>query len=146
MYTDVMTEIARFKAGRIHVARAGLATQARLCVDMLQQGRGMAWVVKNRDELLTARALMRLFSPELSSGDFLPDALDKAAGRLCRRFLLARPTVRLDGTLVRSVRIAQRAGQRLILTADNLLPKLVPLDFFENREVTSCGVKTFRWI
>ncbi|MFQ9491695.1 MAG: hypothetical protein ACLR0N_12795 [Bilophila wadsworthia] len=77
MYTDVMTEIARFKAGRIHVARAGLATQARLCVDMLQQGRGMAWVVKNRDELLTARALMRLFSPELSSGDFLPDALDK---------------------------------------------------------------------
>lgn len=94
MYTDVMTEIARFKAGRIHVARAGLATQARLCVDMLQQGRGMAWVVKNRDELLTARALMRLFSPELSSGDFLPDALVKAAGRLCRRFLLARPTVR----------------------------------------------------
>ena len=63
MYTDVITEIARFKAGRIHVARAGLATQARLCVDMLQQGRGMAWVVKNRDELLTARALMRLFSP-----------------------------------------------------------------------------------
>lgn len=28
VYTDVMTEIARFKAGRIHVARAGLATQA----------------------------------------------------------------------------------------------------------------------
>ena len=41
MYTDVMTEIARLKAGRIHVARAGLATQARLCVDMLQQGRGL---------------------------------------------------------------------------------------------------------
>ena len=87
MYTDVMTEIARFKAGRIHVARAGLATQARLCVDMLQQGRGMAWVVKNRDELLTARALMRLFSPELSSGDFLPDALVKGGWT-------ARPTVR----------------------------------------------------
>ncbi|MFR0876092.1 MAG: hypothetical protein ACLSHC_17025 [Bilophila wadsworthia] len=31
-----------------------------------------------------------------------------------------------------------RSGQAkgLILTADNLLPKLVPLDFFENREVT----------
>ena len=94
MYTDVMTEIARFKAGRIHVARAGLATQARLCVDMLQQGRGMAWVVKNRDELLTARALMRLFSPELSSGDFLPDALDKGGWTSLPPFLLARPTVR----------------------------------------------------
>ena len=101
MYTDVMTEIARFKAGRIHVARAGLATQARLCVDMLQQGRGMAWVVKNRDELLTARALMRLFSPELSSSDFLPDACDKGGW-----------TSLPDGTLVRPVRIAQRAGQR----------------------------------
>ena len=33
---------------------------------------------------------------------------------------------------------ALRSGQAkgLILTADNLLPKLVPLDFFENREVT----------
>ena len=58
MYTDVMTEIARFKAGRIHVARAGLATQARLCVDMLQQGRGMAWVVKNRDELLDRKSVV----------------------------------------------------------------------------------------
>ncbi|MFQ8890044.1 MAG: hypothetical protein ACLR7Z_18475 [Bilophila wadsworthia] len=114
----------------------GLATQARLCVDMLQQGRGMAWVVKNRDELLTARALMRL-SPELSSGDFLPDAFDKAAGRLCRRFLLARPTVR-GWTERLSALYALRSGQAkgLLLTADNLLPKLVPLDFFENREVT----------
>ena len=46
MYTDVVAEIARLKDGRIHVARAGLVTQARLCVDMFQQGRGVAWVVK----------------------------------------------------------------------------------------------------
>ena len=94
MYTDVIAEIAHLKDGRIHVARAGLVTQARLCVDMFQQGRGVAWVVKNRDELLTARALIRLFSPELSSGDFLPDAFIKVVGRHYRRFLLARSTVR----------------------------------------------------
>lgn len=137
MYTDVMTEIARFKAGRIHVARAGLATQARLCVDMLQQGRGMAWVVKNRDELLTARALMRLFSPELSSGDFLPDALDKGGWTSLPPFS-PRSANREGWTERLSALYALRSGQAkgLILTADNLLPKLVPLDFFENREVT----------
>ena len=137
MYTDVMTEIARFKAGRIHVARAGLATQARLCVDMLQQGRGMAWVVKNRDEFLTARALMRLFSPELSSSDFLPDACDKGGWTSLPPFS-PRSANREGWTERLSALYALRSGQAkgLILTADNLLPKLVPLDFFENREVT----------
>ena len=91
MYTDVIAEIAHLKDGRIHVARAGLVTQARLCVDMFQQGRGVAWVVKNRDELLTARALIRLFSP---AGTFCRMPFIKVVGRHYRRFLLARSTVR----------------------------------------------------
>lgn len=72
-----------------------------------------------------------------SSGDFLPDAFDKGGWTSLPPFS-PRSANREGWTERLSALYALRSGQAkgLILTADNLLPKLVPLDFFENREVT----------
>ncbi len=133
MYADVIEELARLKTGRVDMARAGLATQARLCVDMLRQGRCVAWVVRNRDELLTARALMTLFSPEFSCDD----AQSKAAPWTFLPPFSPRSASREGWTERLAALYALQNGQArgVLLTADNLLPKLVPLDFFEGREL-----------
>lgn len=121
----------------MELSRAGLATAARLGVDLLEQGRGVALIVRNRDELLTARALTTLFTPQLSSGQepeageqprspwtALPPCTARSASRegwarrLAALYALRRGTAR--GT---------------ILTADNLLFRFVPLHFFEGREL-----------
>ena len=117
------------------MARAGLATQARLCADMLRQGRGVAWVVGNRDELLTARALMTLFSPDLSCDDAQP--AEKATPWTFLPPFSPRSASREGWTERLAALYALRSGQArgVLLTADNLLPKLVPLDFFEGREL-----------
>lgn len=133
MYADVIEELTRLKTGRVDMARAGLATQARLCVDMLRQGRCVAWVVRNRDELLTARALMTLFSPEFSCDD----AQSKAAPWTFLPPFSPRSANREGWTERLAALYALQNGQArcVLLTADNLLPKLVPLDFFEGREL-----------
>ena len=133
MYADVIEELTRLKTGRVDMARAGLATQARLCVDMLRQGRCVAWVVRNRDELLTARALMTLFSPEFSCDD----AQSKAAPWTFLPPFSPRSASREGWTERLAALYALQNGQArgVLLTADNLLPKLVPLDFFEGREL-----------
>lgn len=135
MYADVIRELVRLKTGRVDMARAGLATQARLCADMLRQGRGVAWVVGNRDELLTARALMTLFSPDLSCDDAQP--AEKATPWTFLPPFSPRSASREGWTERLAALYALRSGQArgVLLTADNLLPKLVPLDFFEGREL-----------
>lgn len=111
--------------------------QARLCMDMSQQGRGMAWIVENRDELPAARTLMRLSSPKLSNGDFLPDAFSRDSWTSLSPFF-PRSANREGWTERPSALYALHGGQAkgFLLTIDNLLPKLMPLDFFKNREAT----------
>lgn len=136
VYKDVLASLAQGLAEEVVVSRAGLATQARIGADMLRQGRSVAWVVKNREELLTAQGLIALFSPDCSSTDpgngepyaspwaVLPPFSPRAATR--------------EGWAERLAALyALRSGRAkaLLLTADSLLPRLVPLDFFDDQEL-----------
>ena len=135
LYDELLTRLSRCRNERVELARAGLATLARIGVDLLEQGRGVAFVVPDREHLLAARALMTLFTPGLSANEkslerdeslwvSLPPFTARSAGR--------------EGWAERLAALhALRQGRArgLILTADNLIPKWVPLDFFEGQEL-----------
>ena len=133
-YSDAIESLAHLSRGRQLLGRAGLATQARICIDMLGQGRSVAWVVRDRDELIASTAFIRLFSPEVSSGDSacsssgpwisLPPFPPRASNREGWSRRLAALHALCSGT-----------AKGIILTADNLLCRLVPLSFFNNREL-----------
>lgn len=81
---------------------------------------------------------MRLFSLGLSGGDFSPDTFDKGGWTSLSPF--SPHSVNREGWTERlSALYALRSRQAggLLLTIDGLLPKLMSLDFFESREVTS---------
>ncbi|MEG2005133.1 MAG: hypothetical protein RR014_03760, partial [Bilophila sp.] len=101
------------------LTRTGLATQARIGVDLLRQGRGLIWVVRDRDELVAARALMTLFSPHLSTGE--PETAARAEWVTLPPFT-ARSASREGWTERLAALYALRHGQArgVVLTADNL--------------------------
>ncbi len=124
------------------LSRGGPATTARLAVEALRGGRNVVVVTTSRDELTAMRALATLFTPELSVGraegsatperplweqpwSFLPPFNHRS---------LTRPAwAERIGALYA---LSRGAARGLIMTADNLLPKLPPLDFFTDQELT----------
>ncbi len=118
------------------MTRAGLATQARLCVKALENGRGVVWVVRDRDELLAATSLMRLFSPEMSCGDNETGGSSDCLWTTLPPFP-PRASNREGWTKRLAAVYALRHGKArgLVLTADNLPCRMVPVHFFENREL-----------
>ena len=136
MYKDVLARLAQGRAEALIVSRAGLATQARISADMLRQGRGVAWVVKNRDELLMAQGLLALFSPACSSGEAGSSEVSTSPWAVLPPFSPRAAT--REGWAERLAALyALRSGRAkaLLLTADSLLPRLVPLDFFDDQEL-----------
>lgn len=133
-YTDLIARLARCRAERVELTRTGLATQARIGVDMLRQGRGLVWVVRDRDELVAARALMTLFSPDLSTGEATTATHNEWVSFPP---FTARSASREGWTERLAALYALRHGKArgVVLTADNLIPKLVPLDFFDGQEL-----------
>ena len=134
-YDALMARLARCGEERVDLLRAGLATQARIGADLLRRGCGVAWVVRDRDELIAARSLLTLFSAELSAAERMPDFRSRPWGTLAP--FTARSASRAGWTERMAVLYALRYGQvrGLVLTADNLLPRLVPLNFFEGQEL-----------
>ncbi len=133
-YAATLKRLAQCRPERVDLAHIGAAGLARLGVDLLEQGRSVALVVGNREQLLAARALLALFTPRLSAGT----AEDSESGGWA---VLPPFTVRSssrEGWAQRlSALYALRCGrmQGVVLTADNLLPRFVPTDFFEGREL-----------
>ena len=136
-YAKLLESVLRSTQQHVQVRRGGLATSARLAVDTLAAGRGVVLVAHNREELGKLRGLISLFTPELSSGTsrvHIP--------RHERNWALMPPF---------SLRTANREGwaQRLsalyalthgrakavVLTADNLISRHVPLSFFDGCEL-----------
>lgn len=54
---------------RIYLERSGLATRCRLACEAVAQGRSVVLVVREREEGMAARALLTLFSPDMSFED-----------------------------------------------------------------------------
>ena len=57
------------KEGQIYIERSGMATRCRLAAEALAQGRTVVLVARDREEYNSARALLTLFTPDLSLAD-----------------------------------------------------------------------------
>lgn len=150
LFPEVAAKFARAGVERLVLSRSGLATLVRLGLETLARNRNVALVVRDRDEMLAARALVTLFTPDLSTatqesgrlafGDWacLPPFTARSADRagwadrmaVLHALRHGRAEFAADGTS------RLRAVRGVILTADNLLIKQVPLDFFDGRSLT----------
>ncbi|MCH5277530.1 MAG: transcription-repair coupling factor [Desulfovibrionaceae bacterium] len=142
---DSVSLLARADTGApLTVTRSGPATVARLAVDAVRAGRGAVVLVRSRDELALMRALTTLFSPELSVGQpdkGTPEALVSPVWEQSWAYLppFSHRSLSLEGWAARlAVLYALRRGvtRGLVLTADNLIPRLPPADFFSDGELT----------
>lgn len=133
------------------VSRAGSATLARLGVEAVRAGRHAAVVVRSRDALVAMRGLTTLFTPELSVGRASGQVpgLPVPGTAVPEVPLWERPWVFLPPFTSRSlsregwagrfaVLYALRTGSAkgVVLTADNLIPLLPPVDFLDGRSLT----------
>ncbi len=125
------------------ISRSGLATLAKIAVSAISDGKYIAIVVKNREEASTLKSFMTLFSPELSVGQgqnikserFIPLYFETpflSLSNFNRRSFNREGWAEKLSTLYALERGICRG---LILTADNLIPKLPPKDFFDNQEL-----------
>ncbi len=139
-YARTLERLARCRPEGIDLARIGTAGLARLGVDLLEQGRSVALVVDNREQLLAVRALLTLFTPRSVSGTDRDPAAPESGGWAVLPPFTVRSASREGWAQRLSALYALSRGRTrgLLLTADNLLPRLVPTDFFEGRELRLC--------
>ena len=135
VYDEFLGRVRRSFTDRVTLARSGVATLARLGTDLLHQGRGVAWLVPDRESLARADAFLTLFSPDAS-------AEEKAEGQRKALWVSLPPfSARSAGRAGWTERLASlyalRSGTArcVLLTPDSLLLKWPPLDFFEGQEL-----------
>ena len=148
-YSALFETLTLSRPGQHELVRSGLATLARLATDLLANGRGVALVVRDRDELMAARALMTLFSPTLSMGESTAPTSQRetvAEGALTEgesALWVSLPpftarSANREGwaeRLAALYALSHGRARGVILTADNLLARLVPLDFFAGQSL-----------
>ncbi len=132
------------------ITHAGPFTTARLATEALRAGHSVAILTQNREEMLLMKGLCALFTPELSVG---ADAKGKAPAPVWENpWVTLGPISRRADRTTASERAAwaERIGalysmgyggngqsaRGLIATADNLLLRLPPLDFFDGQSLT----------
>ena len=71
-FNDLLSFLQASKNSQITVHRGGLACRAKLACSLLQKGRSVALVARNPAERLELKALLQLFTPQLSAGDVAP--------------------------------------------------------------------------
>lgn len=120
----------------LYLKRSGMATRCRLAVAAVAEGRSAVLYVRNREEFQAARSLLQLFSPEMSVAEWpvsrplwespclsLPVALqwqDRAfwAGRMAALYALG-----------------QGKPRCVVVSAQSVLLRYMPLDFFDSRNL-----------
>lgn len=129
-YQELLAQIG--KQPTFTLSRAGVATFAKLAVELLRHGSGLgcgfALLVPDRDSLVKMRSLLTLFTPELSSGEQKRSA----------QWVVMPPFLTHSGWADRMAALyALRSGQAqgVLLTPDSLLLKWIPLTFFEKKEL-----------
>ena len=137
-FEDIVRSLIGGGGHQIRVLRAGPATRARLAVRLLNAGRNVALVTRDLAETNECRALMRLFSPELSATE------SPITQPLWEQPLLSLPEFPVGGRgrAAWSERLAalyalQRNSSRLgvLLPLSTFLPLLPPLNFFASHEL-----------
>ncbi|MCQ2444879.1 MAG: DEAD/DEAH box helicase, partial [Mailhella sp.] len=135
--------------GRAVINRAGAATVARLASDAVRAGRRAALGARSREALSVMKGLAALFTPEISVGREKARVPGAEKTAVPETPAWEKPWVFMPPLTARSLsregwaerlavlyalRTKQASG--IVLTADNLIPLLPPLDFFSGRELT----------
>lgn len=129
------------------LSRSGLATLAKISTQAIAEGKNIAIVVKNRDEATSLKALISLFTPHLSVGHVQGES-SRAQSESFVPLYYEAPFLSLAPFNKRSLTregwaerlsvlyaLSRGACRCLILTADNLIPRLPAKDFFDNQEL-----------
>ena len=142
---DISSLLARADAAApLTLSRSGPATVARLAAEAVASGRGAVVVVRSRDELALMRGLTALFTPDLSVGRADKSARPETpAGPVWDRSWAYLPpfnhrSLSLEGWAGRLAvlyGLSRGVTRGLVLTADNLIPRLPPTDFFSDGEL-----------
>ncbi len=142
-YMDIDSLFARLeKEGRVFTGRSGPATSACLAVEAVRRGRHAALAARSREELLSLRSLVELFTPELSVGK--GSSRRESGAPVWERPWLLLPSLN-ERSLDRSgwaermavlYALRHQMPQGLLFTADNMALRLPPLDYLDTRELT----------
>ena len=135
-YKECLKQLFRCQNKSIALQKAGLATQVKLSVDLIAHGAKVLLIARSRDELGTLQSLISVFTSEgghnvLKSNNIFNNTWVTLSPFTSR-------SLSKEGWAERLAALyALRYGkvQGLILTIDNLLPKEVPLDFFDNQVI-----------
>lgn len=126
------------RSGTMRLNRTGLATRCRLANQWLAEGCSVIFVVQNRDEYHHAKALLTLFCPEMSLGDIplhQPRWDHPVIGLPPKPLALGQGTPWPDH--MAALFALQRKKKRCVLLhPDNLLMRLMPVNFFDEHELT----------
>ncbi|MDL2210703.1 transcription-repair coupling factor [Desulfovibrio sp. OttesenSCG-928-O18] len=123
----------------VHISRAGMASRARLAVRFLARGRNVVIVTRDAAELNAARALIRLFTPEHSSGELSPGRAvwDEPVLALPPYSAGQKNKIHWAERMAGLYALGRRSGPVPILVpVDAFLPLLPPPDFFSRHELT----------
>lgn len=119
---------------RLHIERSGMVTRCRIACEMVSHGRTVVLPVRGREESTAARALLTLFSPELSQGE---PSISKPMWQ--NRYIelpALRPWRKRTSWPQRmGAMYALARGRACVLVADieSLLLRYMPTDFFSTR-------------
>jgi transcription-repair coupling factor (superfamily II helicase) len=136
---SLVERLTRGKSGPVRVVRSGPGTMARLACALLAQGRSVAACAVNRAALAELRALVGLFSPDVSATDPSPLRTTRQ-----QRVVVMPPPypVRTGGADNRPERMAalyslkqKRDGRGILTTPDAFLLRLPPEDIFDVHEL-----------
>lgn len=138
MTTPYFKDFFAAPAGTERLNRSGLATRCLLATQWVAEGRSVVFVVQNREEYHSARALLTLFSPDMSLGDI---PLHTARWEFPVIGLPPSPLSTGQGGAwperIASLYALKRKKARCILvTPDNLLLRFMPVNFFDDHELS----------
>ena len=133
-----ITDLIDMPCRRVHLGRSGVATRCRLAVESAAQGRTAVILVRNRDEYALARGLLTLFTPELSLATFPLERprWDASVVGLPPGVLHLGMGTGWAERMATLFALGRRAARCLVLTPDNLLMRYMPLNFFDDHELT----------
>lgn len=135
-YKECLAQLLRCQNKSIALHKAGFATQVKLSVDLVTNGAKVLLVACNRDELGILHSLISIFTSEsecnTSKSNNIFNDTWVTLSPFTSRSLTKEGWADRFSTLY-ALRYGKAKG--IILTIDSLLPKEVPLDFFENQVI-----------
>lgn len=137
-FSSLLHRLSGKVAQQAVITRSGMASAARLGIELLAKGKHVVFITRDNDELAQLRAFLQLFSPELSAGD---TSHTQAKWEQTWQVVPSYP-LELKNHDVYAVRMAALYGLAqhkkatgVAVTIDNFLLKLPPTTLFATHEL-----------